>query len=218
MFLVARARGVALLEAEARARRAGSTGRRSSRSPFRTSPRPRVGSLREVGPPAVDRAGAAEDRGRHLAERQHDRGSASASACSSASTLALVLVDVCADAPLRALDPPEVGRRDRRSPDAGGDVLDGPPDPLVLPDRASSGRAPTSCSRASTSASGCCSPLSCRNERERRHDVRVDRPGVGRQRGVARDRRRRDVRGLPGLVRDDVPRLLPSRCCCSCSS
>ena len=28
--------------------------------------------LTEIGPPAVDRAGAAEDRGRELAERQHD--------------------------------------------------------------------------------------------------------------------------------------------------
>ena len=41
-----------------------------------------------------------------------------------------------------------------------------------------------------------------------RPDVRIDRTGVGRQRGVARGRRRRDVRRLPGLVRDDVLRLL----------
>ncbi len=41
-----------------------------------------------------------------------------------------------------------------------------------------------------------------------RHDVPHDRPSVGRQRGVARDRRRIDVRGLPDVVRDDVLRLL----------
>ena len=40
------------------------------------------------------------------------------------------------------------------------------------------------------------------------HDVPHDRPRLGRQRGLARRRRRRDVRGLPGLVRDDVLRLL----------
>ena len=41
------------------------------------------------------------------------------------------------------------------------------------------------------------------------HDVRVDRPALGRKRGLARDRRGRDLRGLPGVVRDDVLRLLP---------
>ena len=41
------------------------------------------------------------------------------------------------------------------------------------------------------------------------HHVRVDRAGLGRQRGVAGGRRRRDVRRLPGLVRDDVLGLLP---------
>ena len=51
-------------------------------------------------------------------------------------------------------------------------------------------------------------PVLPRDEREREHDVRLDRAGVGRQRGLARRRRRRDVRGVPGLVRDDVLRLL----------
>ena len=37
----------------------------------------------------------------------------------------------------------------------------------------------------------------------------IDRPGLGRQRGLARRRRRRDLRGVPGLVRDDVLGLLP---------
>ena len=40
-------------------------------------------------------------------------------------------------------------------------------------------------------------------------DVRVDRPGLGRQRGLAGGGRRRDLRGLPGLVRVDVLGLLP---------
>ena len=39
--------------------------------------------------------------------------------------------------------------------------------------------------------------------------VRDDRAGLGRQRGLARRRRRRDLRRLPGLVRDDVLGLLP---------
>ena len=43
-----------------------------------------------------------------------------------------------------------------------------------------------------------------------------DRPGVGRQRGLADRRGRRDVRGLPGLVRHDV--LRASTCCSSCCS
>ena len=36
------------------------------------------------------------------------------------------------------------------------------------------------------------------------------RPGLGRQRGLAARRRRRDVRGVPGVVRDAVQRLLPA--------
>ena len=51
-------------------------------------------------------------------------------------------------------------------------------------------------------------PVLPRDERERSADVRVDRPGLGRQRGVAGGRRRRDLRRLPGLVRDDVLGLL----------
>ena len=46
---------------------------------------------------------------------------------------------------------------------------------------------------------------------------RDDRPGLGRQRGLARGRGRRDVRGLPGLVRDDVLGLLHrAAAACSC--
>ena len=40
-------------------------------------------------------------------------------------------------------------------------------------------------------------------------DHQHDRPGLGRQRGLAADRRRRDLRGLPALVRHPVQRLLP---------
>ena len=40
-------------------------------------------------------------------------------------------------------------------------------------------------------------------------DAPHDRPGLGRQRGLAARRRRRDVRGLPGVVRDPVLGLLP---------
>ena len=51
-------------------------------------------------------------------------------------------------------------------------------------------------------------PFLPRDEGERRRDVPDDRAGLGRQRGLARRRRRRDVRRLPGLVRDDVLGLL----------
>ena len=37
-----------------------------------------------------------------------------------------------------------------------------------------------------------------------------DRPGVGRQRGVAARRRRRDLRGVPRVVRHPLQRLLPA--------
>ena len=67
----------------------------------------------------------------------------------------------------------------------------------------------TSCSRASTSASGCCCPSLGRDDaRAARRDPH-HRPGLGRQRGVAARRRRRHVRGLPRVVRDAVLRLLP---------
>ena len=52
-------------------------------------------------------------------------------------------------------------------------------------------------------------PFLPRDEEQRSAMFAVDRPGLGRQRGVARRRRRRDVRRVPGLVRDDVLRLLP---------
>ena len=46
------------------------------------------------------------------------------------------------------------------------------------------------------------------NEAERGTLRAHDRPGLGRQRGLAARRRRRDVRRVPGLVRDAVLRLL----------
>ena len=52
-------------------------------------------------------------------------------------------------------------------------------------------------------------PVLPRDEARAQHDVRVDRPRLGRQRGVAGDRRRRDLRRVPGVVRDDVLGLLP---------
>ena len=47
-----------------------------------------------------------------------------------------------------------------------------------------------------------------RRDREA-HDHPHDRPRVGRQRGVAADRGRRDLRGLPRLVREPLLGLLP---------
>ena len=47
-----------------------------------------------------------------------------------------------------------------------------------------------------------------RDDDERSHDAEDDRAGLGRERGLARRRRRRDVRGVPRLVRDDVLGLL----------
>ena len=62
-------------------------------------------------------------------------------------------------------------------------------DPLVLLDRRPLGAA-TSCSRASTSASACCCRSCPGTSAERATHVRDDRARLGRQRGVARGRRR----------------------------
>ena len=53
-------------------------------------------------------------------------------------------------------------------------------------------------------------PVLASNDAERRVADQHDRPGLGRQRGVAARRRRRDVRGLPRVVRHAVQRLLPA--------
>ena len=52
-------------------------------------------------------------------------------------------------------------------------------------------------------------PFVPRDGRGAGHDAPDDRPGLGRERGLARRGRRRDLRGVPGLVRDDVLGLLP---------
>ena len=44
-------------------------------------------------------------------------------------------------------------------------------------------------------------------------DHQHDRPGLGPQRDLGHRRRRVPVRGVPGVVRDAVQRLLPARCC-----
>ena len=60
-------------------------------------------------------------------------------------------------------------------------------------------------------------PFLARDERDRQRAAGDDRAGLGRQRGLARRRGRRDLRRVPGVVRDDVLRLLPalllSWCC-----
>ena len=52
-------------------------------------------------------------------------------------------------------------------------------------------------------------PVVPRTDEERERGLADDRTGVGRKRGLARRGRRCDLRGLPGLVRDDVLGLLP---------
>ena len=52
-------------------------------------------------------------------------------------------------------------------------------------------------------------PFVPRSDEERSTTLRTIGPGLGRQRGLARRGRRRHVRGVPGLVRDDVLGLLP---------
>ena len=80
-------------------------------------------------------------------------------------------------------------------------------DPLVRPDRRPLGRLLPARGVRLRRRDAAAVPAA-RRARARR-DVRVDRPGLGRQRGVAGGRRRRDLRRLPGLVRDDVLGLLP---------
>ena len=51
-------------------------------------------------------------------------------------------------------------------------------------------------------------PFIARTEAEKARDPRLDRAGMGRQRGLAGDRRRRGVRGVSHGLRVDVQRLL----------
>ena len=52
-------------------------------------------------------------------------------------------------------------------------------------------------------------------ETRRRRHADDHRPALGRQRGLAAHRRRRDLRGVPALVRDDVLCVLPPSSSCS---
>ena len=189
---------------------AGSSGLQSSRMRFLPFVASAFGWVPDrVRAPAVDRAGPAEDRRCELASVSTTWIAISLAVFVSL-YVALARARHRADAPLR---------RDRSAPgagEAGGDAAAGggllmAPRWICRPSGSSSSPssgAGTSCSRASTSASACCC-RSCRaNESERRSDVPDDRPRLGRERGMARRRRRRDVRGVPDLVRDDVLGLL----------
>ena len=160
------------------------------------------------GPPAVDRAGPAEDVRRRTRRASAPRRSRRASACSRCCT-SRWRRRLRPHAPLRARRPAAAARGERGA-DGGAGLLGAPwtSRPSGSASSPSSGRA-TSCSRDSTSASACCC-RSCRATSEEREPMfEIDRPGLGRQRGLARRRRGRDVRRLPGVVRDDVLRLLP---------
>ena len=204
-----RPRGVAVPQARRCTRRAGSSGSRSSRSRSRTSPRPPAGSSPRWAasrgscrtcsrPPTPSRRTSARPRSRR------------ASACSWLLYLALGRRRLRPDAPLRARwTRPQVAagraglRRRHSAPEPGEMGLEEFWFVLIavlwggyfLLEGFDFGV-------------GMLLPVLPRDEREREHDVRVDRAGVGRQRGLARGRRRRDVRRVPGLVRDDVLRLL----------
>ena len=54
-------------------------------------------------------------------------------------------------------------------------------------------------------------PFLGKDDTDRRADHPHDRPGLGRQRGLAARRRRRDLRRLPGVVRDALLRASTSR-------
>ena len=92
---------------------------------LRSSPPPPDGCLTEIGPPAVDRAGAAEDRAGQLPERQHDDDRRSASPCSSLLYGRSVVVDFVLMRRYARLDPPDV-ERGRGCPGAGDELLGRP--------------------------------------------------------------------------------------------
>ena len=84
---------------------------------------------------------------------------------------------------------------------------DGSRDLLVLPDRGRLGHVlPARGVRLRRRA--CCFRSSRARTRSGARSA-DDRTGLGRERGLARRGRRSDVRGVPGLVRDDVLGLLP---------
>src|SRR5262249_49415237 len=129
-------------------------------------------------------------------------GSASASACSSPSTSFSASSTSC----LCGVTPSPTGRC-RRESYLRRRRTDGPPDPLVRPH--SRPLEPLLPARGIGLRRRHAAPVPPpQGERARRH-VRVDRARLGRQRSLARRRRRRDLRCLPRLVRDDVLRVLP---------
>ena len=83
---------------------------------------------------------------------------------------------------------------------------DGPRDLLVLPDRAPVGRLLRA--RGVRLRRRDAAAVRPARRRGARHAAPDDRPGLGRQRGVAHRRGRRDLRRVPGVVRDDVLGLL----------
>ena len=203
MFLVAAARRVALLEARSSSGALVPVdGDRRDRVPVHRRDR-RLDPDRD-GPPAVDRAGAAADRARRTRRASARRGSGSASASSSRSTSSLGVVDFVL---MR-----RYARPDRPAP---REELPAPAVTLLM-----NLQILWFCLIAFLWSGyfllegfdfgvGMLLPFLPRDERERGAMLRDDRPGLGRQRGLARRRRRRDLRRLPGLVRDDVLGLLP---------
>ena len=170
-------------------------------------------------PPAVDRPGAAADQGRQLAARDDGAGrrrrssaSRSSSPCSAASRSG----SSCARSG-KGADPAD-GASSRRptSPTSRSPTRRPPPWTSTTassrPSGSSSSRScgsGSSCSRASTSASGMLMRTVGKTPQRAARAAPHDRPDVGRQRGVADHRRRRHVRRVPHVVRDDVLRLLP---------
>ena len=128
--------------------------------------------------------------------------------CSSASTLLLLVLDIWLMRALREDRPAGARRGTRRQrPRCRRSATEsGSPGALVLPRRLLLRRLLPARGLRLRRRDAAAVPAARRAGAQR--DVPLDRAGLGRQRGVARRRGRRDVRGVPGLVRDDVLRLL----------
>ena len=139
-------------------------------------------------------------------------GSRPASASSSLLYLALGIVDFVLMRRYARLDPPR-GRGEDGCAASGGELLMDLADLLVRPDRRSLGG--YFLLEGFDFGVGMLLPFAAARRARARRDVRVDRPGVGRQRGVARRRRaaRRSPRSRPGTRR--CSRASTSRCCSS---
>ena len=158
-------------------------------------------------PPALDRAGPAEDGGRQLAERRRPATIGTSLARLRRPLRRLLRRRLRAHAPLRARRPARGRRRRGRVATPGGGLL------MDL-------ETFWFCLIAVLWAGyfllegfdfGVGMLLAVRPARRARSGARCSRRSarLGRERGLARRRRRRDVRGVPGLVRDDVLGLLP---------